>query len=369
MGTGILAIAATLLPQQLAGQHDFAIAAWLLATTLLGALVVATAVHWIRYTENAKGHARNPAMAPFYGAPPMAMLTVGAGALLVGPDVLGAHAALTIDLVLWGAGTLTGLAVAVIVPYLMFTLHDLRLDDVLGSWLMPIVPPMVSAATGAALLAHIPAGQPRLTMLIGCYAMFGLSLIASLVLITLLWGRLVQHGPGSAKTVPTLWIVLGPLGQSITAVNLLGAQAHLVLPRPYSTALQALGVAYGVPVLGFALLWLAIAAAVTIRTARRHLPFSLTWWSFTFPVGTMVTGTSELATHTGSATLAWQAAALFVLLLSAWATAFANTATQTASGQLLLAPEPADAAGELPLASVASHLQKAATSVDARICV
>jgi hypothetical protein len=31
---------------------------------------------------------------------------------------------------------------------------------------MPVVPPMVSAATGAALIAHLPAGQPRLALLL-----------------------------------------------------------------------------------------------------------------------------------------------------------------------------------------------------------
>jgi hypothetical protein len=44
---------------------------------------------------------------------------------------------------------------------------------------MPVVPPMVSAATGALLLPHTPAGQPRLTLLPACSAMFGLSLRAS----------------------------------------------------------------------------------------------------------------------------------------------------------------------------------------------
>ena len=37
---------------------------------------------------------------------------------------------------------------------------------------------------------------------------------------------------------------------------------------------------------------------MTVKTARAGLPFSLTWWSFTFPVGTVVTGTSQLALYT-----------------------------------------------------------------------
>jgi hypothetical protein len=39
----------------------------------------------------AVGHARDPVMVQFDGAPPMALLTVGAGALLLGPGLIGAH--------------------------------------------------------------------------------------------------------------------------------------------------------------------------------------------------------------------------------------------------------------------------------------
>ena len=61
--------------------------------------------------------------------------------------------------------------------------------------------------------------------------------------------------------VPTLWIVLGPLGQSITAVNLLGAATPGPAVSSTPTALQAVALVYGVPMLGFALLWAHLAAA------------------------------------------------------------------------------------------------------------
>ena len=64
--------------------------------------------------------------------------------------------------------------------------------------------------------------------------MFGISLLASLVIITQIWSRLVHHKTGPAVMVPTLWIVLGPLGQSITAAGNLGTQAAHVLPAPYA---------------------------------------------------------------------------------------------------------------------------------------
>ena len=255
MGTGIVATAAATLPVQWPGLRDFATGVWVLSALWLITLTGAEVVHWTRHRDAALGHARDPVMLQFYGAPPMALLTVGAGALLLGPGVIGAHAAITIDAVLWPLATITGLASSLAVPYRMFTRWQAAPDAAFGGWLMPVVPPMVSAATGALLVPHLPAGQLRLTMLLACYAMFGLSLIASLVVITQLWRRLVRYGAGPAVMVPTLWIVLGPLGQSITAVNLLGGVAHLALPQPYSTAFAAFGVVYGVPVWGFAALW------------------------------------------------------------------------------------------------------------------
>jgi tellurite resistance protein TehA-like permease len=158
---------------------------------------------------------------------------------LLGPGLIGAHAAITIDAVLWPLGTITGLASSLAAPYLLVTRLQAAPDAAFGGWLMPVVPPMVSAATGALLVSHLPAGQLRLTMLLACYAMLGLSLIASLVVITQLWRRLIRYGPGPAAMVPTVWIALGPLGQSITAANLLGEAAHLALPPPSSTAATA----------------------------------------------------------------------------------------------------------------------------------
>lgn len=334
MGTGIVANAAVTLPAQLPGLRGAAAVVWVAAATLLVGLTVAWAGHWTRHRAAARGHARNPVMAQFYGAPPMALLTVGAGAVLLGPDLIGEPAALAIGWTLWLLGTLAGLASAVAIPYLMFTRFDLRTDSTFGGWLMPVVPPMVSAATGALLVPSAAAGQGRLTLVLACYAMFGLSLLASVIITTLIWQRLALHKPGPAATVPTLWIVLGWLGQSITAANLLGGVAHLALPDPYATALAALGVVYGVPVFGFALLWVALAAAVTIRTARQHLPFALTWWSFTFPVGTVVTGTSALALHTGSDVLAGLAVLFYVGLVAAWVTVAVRTARGALSGAL-----------------------------------
>ncbi len=334
MGTSIVATSAATLPVQVPGLQVLAQAVWVLAGVLLLAVSTATVLHWRHHPEAARGHASDPVMAHFYGAPPMALLAFGAATQLVGADLVGASAALGVFAVLWVAGTVSGLVTAVGVPYLVFTRHDVAGDAAFGGWLMPVVPPMVSAATGALLVPELPAGQLRTTLFTLCWSMFGLSLLAGLVVITLVWGRLARHQVGAAAMVPTLWIVLGPLGQSITAANNLGTQAHLAVPSPYASAFRAVGLVYGLPVWGFALLWAGIATAVTVRTARAHLPFTLTWWSFTFPVGTVVTGTSGLAAHTGETFLRVAAVAGFAVLLGAWAVVAVRTARSVLDGSL-----------------------------------
>ena len=337
MGTGIVANAGATLPVQLPGLHSLTRVVWVIAALLLAGLTVLVGGHWLRHPTVARGHADNPQMAHFYGAAPMALLTVATGALLVGGDLIGERAAVTLAWVLWTAGTAGGLFTAVSIPYLMFTQHDVAPDAAFGGWLMPVVPPMVSAATGALLIPHAAPGVVRQTLLYGCYAMFGLSLIAALIILSMIWSRLVLYGTSGTARVPTLWIVLGPLGQSITAAGLLGRNAATAVDPPIAGAMKMFAILFGVPVWGFAMLWIALAASLTVRTLRRGMPFALTWWSLTFPVGTFVTGTTQLAVLTGLPAFKAAAALAYLGLLCTWLLVAARTAHGSVRGNLLTA--------------------------------
>lgn len=325
MGTGIVAVSSATLPARVPGLRAAATGVWVLALVLLVALAGLSVAHARRHPALARRHHLDPVAAHGYGAPPMALLTVAAGAVLVGPAVVGRTAAWAIAVPLWLLGTVTGWLSAVAVPYLTFTRHAVADDAVTGGWLMPVVPPMVSAASGPLLLPLLHGHQARLALLVVCAVMAGASLVAAGVVTTLLWARLARHGLPPATLVPTLWIVLGPLGQSVTAVAHLASGATAVLDPAWAPLLRAVAVLYGVPVLGFALLWASIAGAVTARTARAGLPFAPTWWAFTFPVGTCATGVGALAVATGSTALRALAVVAWAALVLAWCVVAART--------------------------------------------
>ena len=338
MGTGILANAGALLPVTFPGQTAITTFFWVLSAIILIGLTISVPLHWLRTPGAWRRIVDDPALVQFFGAPPMAFMTVGTATLVVGQHWLDETAAVNIDWVLWTIGTILGLATAVLVPYRLFTQLDVRHDGAFGGWLMPVVPPMVSAASGALLVPYAPAGELRQTMLMACYAMFGMSLIVSIIIITLIWSRLAHFGSSGSARVPTLWIVLGPVGQSITAAGALGFSAATAVAVPLATALNLFAIMYGVPMWGFMLLWMCLATLLTVRALRRKMPFALTWWSFTFPIGTCVTGTSQLAKHTGLSIFVAFSVVLFALLLLAWVAVAIQTWRGSRSGGPLLTP-------------------------------
>ncbi|QWQ44544.1 TDT family transporter [Streptomyces sp. YPW6] len=340
MGTAIVAGAGAALPVHVPGLRAAVTVVWAVSVLLLAAVLAARAGHWLHHRDQARAHLLDPAVAPFYGCLAMALLAVGGATLTVGVDVIGARAALAADVVLFVAGTAVGLAAAVVVPFLMVVRHRPAPGTASPVWLLPLVAPMVSASQGALLVPHLGSGQGREALLLACYAMFGLSLLATLVVLPLVFGRLVHHGPLPLALTPTLFLVLGPLGQSTTAVNQLADVAPGAVAAPYASAFGAFAVLYGVPVMGFALLWLALAVAMVVRAARNGMGFAMTWWAFTFPVGTCVTGAAGLARHTGLDALTWLAVTLYAFLAVAWAAAGTRTARGLFSGALTAAPVP-----------------------------
>ncbi|MGW5633626.1 TDT family transporter [Streptomyces sp. NPDC003832] len=342
MGTAIVATAGAALP--LPVPRTALTAVWALSLLLLTGLLAARALHWTHHRDQARAHLLDPATAPFYGCLSMALLAVGGGAVTVGRDWIGTGPAVALDLVLFTTGTAVGLVAAVAVPYLMAVRHRVAPTEATPVWLLPLVAPMVSAALGPLLVPHLPAGQARETLLLACVALFGLSLLATLLMLPLVFARLVTGGPLPLALTPTLFLVLGPLGQSTTAVGKFAEYAPGVVPAPYSEGFGMLAVLYGVPVMGFALLWLAFGTAHVVRARREGMGFAMTWWAFTFPVGTCVTGAEALARHTGLLVYDWLAVGLYALLVAAWLVAGAHTVRGVVSGSLLRAPRPAPGA-------------------------
>jgi len=297
MGTGIVSAAAAGLPVTGAVARPVldtaAVVVWVVSVVVLAAVALGS--------TGGPDWRAHPVMAHFLGARAMAPMSVAAATLLVGSRVVGDGPAYVAALALWLIGTGLGVATAT-----SRAIRAQRTGPAEAAWLMPVVPPMVSAAVGALLAVRSP--EPLASALVvasaACFALT-LVLAAGPALAVV---RRVAGGDVPASA-PTLFIVLGPLGQSATAVLLL-APGH------------PLAVAYAVAALAAAAAWLAVAVTCVLR---QRSAFAMTWWAFTFPVGTVVTGLSGLALTTGSGAVAALAAGAYAGLVAAWAVVAVRT--------------------------------------------
>ena len=323
MGTGILAICLAISPVPIPFGRTLAIALWSIDTVFFAIFALLWIASAIRDRRVVLATLHDLPKAQLWGAPPMACFTIAVGFLKIGEAFLAPNVCITAGQWLWIAGVAGSIFSAFIVPYLMFTQHELTTEKTLGSWLLPVVPPIVASVPAALLSATWPPAL-RGDLLGLAYALLGIGAILAAIIIVIFYSRLLYHNVPDAPLVPTMWIVVGPLGQSIAGFIALGAAAKGVWPQ-YGDGLVTAALAYGVLVWGFAIYWLAMAIAMTLRALRKHLPFTLGWWAFTFPVGVLTAGTDALYGLTRASLFAIAAVLLLGLLATMWSLVAART--------------------------------------------
>ena len=142
----------------------------------------------------------------------------------------------------------------------MFTRYRVEADAAFGGWLMPVVPPMVSAATGALLIPHMAPGTGR---------DHALRLLCDVRAVARRVAHHHHHGvesPGALRHLghgPRADVVVraGSAWPIHHGRGLLGTNAALAVEPHLADGMGVFAILYGVPVWGFAVLWIALATA------------------------------------------------------------------------------------------------------------
>lgn len=316
MGTGILGIDIVASPLAIPHGEIVGGVVWALAAIELAVILPLLALRATLAPAGLAATFRDPAAAQLWGAPPMAAFTIAVGLMRIAVPHGGGDLAIAIAQVLWVAGAIGGLLTAFFVPLWAMTSYELRPERALATWLLPVVPPIVASVPAALLLPTFPVALQS-SILALAYAMLGLGLALAALMIVEFFSRLLFAKLPTGAPAPSMWIVLGPLGQSIAGIYALGTAATAVWPA-FGRGIESTGVAYGILVWGFGMYWLALAVVATLRAVRAGMPFTLGWWSFTFPVGVLVAGTDALYAATGAALFAVAATLLLALLAVNW---------------------------------------------------
>lgn len=178
--------------------------------------------------------------------------------------------------------------------------HKTDLSGMTAAWLLPIVAPIVAAASGGVVAESLPNPQHVLWTVIVSYVLWGTGVPLAMVVLVVYFQRLTMHKLPPREVIVSVFLPLGPLGQGGFALMQLGKVAlttfpvtdTLVVPSGHAgEILYVVGWMMALIMWGFGLVWLFFALA---SITRSRFPFNMGWWGFTFPLGVFTVSTTTL---------------------------------------------------------------------------
>ncbi|KIM40152.1 hypothetical protein M413DRAFT_446309 [Hebeloma cylindrosporum] len=267
----------------------------LLLFAFFSILVVAK---YICYPDRWSTLIRNPVTSLYAGCFPMAATTlINVGVQVVNTEYnVGGKGFLYFLWAMWWVVVVVSFTCCWAGVHAMFTYQSHSLDRMNAMWLLPVVTLIVASSSGGivanALKEYSPIRAFETVTLSAFLVTVGLSL--ALMILTIYLLRLITHGLPPDGTVLSVFLPLGPTGQSGYAVILIGQNYRTLFPA-LSTNLSDDTTSAGIIVdivctcLSFILWSLAtmwiLYALLAIYTALRKsaIPFRVSFWGLVFP--------------------------------------------------------------------------------------
>jgi len=283
-------------------------------------LAVPWLMRWLAFRQAAMQTMMHPVQANFYPTFSIALLVLAAQWLTFSPHI-------EVALAIWWLGVLVHFVFSFAVVFIMFRGEHVAVDHVTPAHFIPAVGLVVMPLAGGPLLAHMEGAWHEWMLTINIIGL-GAGSMMYLGLFGLALHRKYLHKPAHGALTPTIWIHLAPIGA--IPVGLMNIVEQLPYPSARETATVLMLLVWG-----FGVWWLVIASLLTLSArAAGELPFALSWWGFTFPVGAFAAESLRLTTILGWGSTFAIGLAAWLLLCFFWTITLVRTARGVASGAL-----------------------------------
>ncbi|KAJ9640862.1 hypothetical protein H2204_003151 [Knufia peltigerae] len=217
-----------------------------------------------------------------------------------------------------------------------------------------IIIPAVGVST-LALVGAVVADQSynlsarlAVPIIIMSFCSVGIGILLGLKLCTYLFHQLLAKGWPAPANTPTLFMFVGPMGQSAAALQLLGAAANsrgafgdyhrgTFLTGTAASVLEVVCVLLALFMSGLGTIWMILAfIGMLDRAFHRELIWSPTWNAIIFPTGTLVTSLLLLAQEMDSPFFRVVTVIIVIFLVIVFFINLAFTLTRIWQGKLLI---------------------------------
>ncbi|CAO3652935.1 unnamed protein product [Mucor hiemalis] len=282
---------------------------------------------------------KHSAQSLFIGTIPMGLTTITNFTILVIADKKE-----------WGMDLAFGLYITqlvltvfscIVVPYYIIVHHNHQLESMNGTWLLPIVPAVVTSSSGGLLANHIDEGRALVVLLIS-YVMMGMGLLLALSIIVIYFYRLAVHKLPPKEVIISSFLPLGPLGQGAYGMIQMGSAGKRLFGDKYIHGLgdtaYGLGFLFALFLWGYGLWYLCVAVFSVGITVKQKIPFNMGWWGLTFPLGVYTAATISIGNVLDSMFFHVLGAIFVCILVLIWLAVIAKTLKGAFTGEMFFAP-------------------------------
>jgi C4-dicarboxylate transporter/malic acid transport protein len=331
MGTAVIPLALSFIPSPLV--KPVAGAFIVLAGIMFLALLAPWMWRFIKYPDAVRRDLSHPVAANFFPTMPISLIIIALD-LLKYPDLFFQPAvAREIAFYLWLVGALSIYGFGFVILERIYRHAGIKLSHANFGWYIPPVSKLLIPVAGFELAQIFPS-RTELT--------FGLSIISLGVgfFLFLFVGAAVYHRHifeelPMSRFAATFFIGIAP--PAIMAVilfkmmHLFEAQPVIGIDPHVFGSMAKLGI---LMTWGFALWWFIMALLVVAYYLRRlDLPYALSWWAFTFPVGALGVASGVAWKVSGFGFIQAIYYGTLVFLLVVWTVVLVRTLRGVISGQ------------------------------------
>ncbi len=320
MGTGILAITSLFYSQYIPFLKNLAYILFYFNIALFFALLLPWALRWIFFREDALKDLKHPVISNFYATIAIGMLVLAADFIVIGKNMIIGEA-------FWFTGTLLTLFFGILTPYIMFKGEHVKLDHINPAWFIPSVGLIVIPIAGSLIISQFSGLMQEFVIFLNYFG-WGAGFFIYLSLSAIAMYRFILHHPLPNFLAPTIWINLGPVGAGTVAlINLIKNSSFITIKEPFFV--------FGLLFWGFGVWWVIMAIAMTLHYIKRlKLPYAMSWWAFTFPLGAYVSASHAVSQLFKIKLIDYIGFSLYWLLIAFWLVTFVKTIIHAYHGTL-----------------------------------
>jgi len=311
MGTGILAVTSLFYSQYVPVLKDVAVLLFYFNVILFFVLLIPWTLRWFLYTKEALSDLNHPILSNFYATIAIAMLVLSANFSIIGENVF-------IGEIFWFVGVALTIFFGLLSPFIMFKGEHVTMDHINPAWFIPPVGLIVIPIPGSFMIAQYSGFIRELVIFLNYFG-WGAGFFIYMALCAICMHRFILRRPLPNTLAPTIWINLGPIGAGTVAlINLVNHSEFITVKEPFWV--------FGLLFWGFGIWWVLIAIAMTFYYMRKmKLPYALSWWAFTFPLGAYVAASHSVATTFHLEIVDLIGFGLYLLLVFLWSITLIKT--------------------------------------------